>query len=102
MKPSYSKASVAPVVASRVSDATISIRFNEPLESMYYAAGASYEVDGDVMRIVIDRCPIKGDCQTMLRRHIEPSSGHQAAQDVPLLAPKVVMVFADGEEQIYP
>ena len=102
MKPSYSKASVEPVMATRVSDTTINVRFNDPLESMYYAAGISYAVDGDVMRIVIDRCPVKGECQTMLRRHIEPGPGRQAAQDVPLLASKVVMVFADGEEQVYP
>lgn len=69
---------------------------------MYYAAGISYTVDGDVMRVAIDRCPIRGDCQTMLRRHVEPGPWREITQEVPLLAPKVVMVFADGEEQIYP
>ncbi len=102
MKPSYSKSSVEPVVTTKVSDTTINIRFNEPLESMFYAAGMSYAVDGGVMRIVIDRCPIRGECKTMLRRHIEPGPDQQAMQDVPLLAPQVVMVFADGEQQIYP
>lgn len=102
LQPGYSRASLQPVVATRTSDATINIDFNEPFESLYYAAGTSYEMDGDVMRIAIDRCPIKGHCRTMLRRHVEPGAGHQAAQEVPLLAPKVVMVFADGEEQIYP
>lgn len=37
VKPSYSKASVEPVVVTKVSDSTLRVQFNNPLESMYYA-----------------------------------------------------------------
>ncbi|WP_313348256.1 hypothetical protein [Stenotrophomonas sp.] len=102
MKPSYSKSSLEPVAVTRVSDSTLRVEFEEPAESMYYAAGISYVVASDVMRIVIDRCPITGECTTMLRRHIVPGPPKPATQEIPLLAPRVVMVFADGEEQIFP
>jgi hypothetical protein len=102
VKPSYSKSSVEPVVVTRLSDASLKVQFNEPLESMYYAAGMSYVVEADVMKIVIDRCPISGRCATMLRRSVKPGPPEAAWQEVPLLAPRVVMVFADGEEQVFP
>lgn len=102
VKPSYSKSSLEPVIVTRVSDTTLQVQFHDPLESMYYAAGISYAVESDVMRIVIDRCPITGECSTMLRRHVVPGPPKPAVQDIPLLAPRVVMVFADGEEQIFP
>lgn len=102
VKPSYSKSSLEPVAVTRVSDSTLRVEFEEPVESMYYAAGISYVVASDVMRIVIDRCPITGECTTMLRRHIVPGPPKPATQEIPLLAPRVVMVFADGEEQIFP
>ncbi|MGE8246309.1 MAG: hypothetical protein ACN6RA_09865 [Stenotrophomonas maltophilia] len=101
VKPSYSKSSVEPVVVTKVSDSTLQVQFEEPAESMYYAAGISYVVEADTMKIVIDRCPISGDCATMLRRHIVPGPPKPAVQDIPLLAPRVVMVFADGEEQVF-
>lgn len=102
LQPGYSKASLQTVVATRGSDSTLAIRFHAPPESMYYAAGISYEVQGGVMRIAIDRCPVNGRCQTMLRRNIEPGPWAEVEQHVPLLAPNVVIVFADGEQQIYP
>jgi hypothetical protein len=101
VKPSYSKSSVEPVVVTKVSDSTLQVQFEEPAESMYYAAGISYVVEADTMKIVIDRCPISGNCATMLRRHIVPGPPKPAVQDIPLLAPRVVMVFADGEEQVF-
>ncbi|MCC7632523.1 hypothetical protein [Stenotrophomonas rhizophila] len=102
VKPSYSKSSVEPVVVTKVSDSTLRVQFNDPLESMYYAAGISYAVEAGVMKIVIDRCPISGNCTTMLRRHVVPGPPEPAVQEIPLLAPIVVMVFADGEEQVFP
>lgn len=102
MKPSYSKSSLAPIVVTKVSDTTLSVQFNDPLESMFYAGGISYVVEANVMRIVIDRCRISTECVTMVRRHIVPGPAKPAVQEIPLLAPRVVMVFADGEEQVFP
>lgn len=50
----------------------------------------------------IDRCPIRTTRDTMLRRHIEPGPPRRALQNIPLLAPRVMMIFADGEDQIFP
>lgn len=102
MKPSYSKSSVEPVVVTRVSDSTLRVQFEETAESMFYAGGISYAVEGEVMKVVIDRCRINTECITMLRRHIEPGPPQPAVQDIPLLAPRVVMLFADGEERVFP
>jgi len=102
VKPSYSRSSLAPVVATKVSDSTLALQFNDPLESMFYAGGISYAVEDDVMRIVIDRCRISTECVTMLPRHIVPGPPKAAVQEIPLLAPRVIMLFADGEEQVFP
>lgn len=102
MKPSYSKSSIEPVVAEKTSGSELTIRFAEPLESMHYASGISYEVSDGVMRVVIDRCPIRAECSTMVKRHVQPGASPQAEVTVPLQAGKVVMVYADGEAQIYP
>jgi len=102
VKPSYSRSSLEPITAIQVSEYTLQIQFEEPAESMFYAGGISYIVRGDTMRIVVDRCRINATCDTMLRRHIEPGPPRLALQNIPLLAPRVVMIFADGEEQIFP
>ncbi len=102
VKPSYSRSSLEPVVATQVSEYTLQIQFEEPAESMFYAGGISYIVQGDTMKIVIDRCRINTSCDTMLRPHIEPGPPRPALQNIPLLAPRVVMMFADGEDQIFP
>ncbi|PTS73137.1 hypothetical protein, partial [Stenotrophomonas sp. HMWF023] len=64
MKPSYSKSSLEPVVVTQLSAAKLQVQFNEPMESMYYAAGMSYVVEGGTMKVVVDRCPISGECKT--------------------------------------
>ncbi len=102
VKPSYSRSSLEPITATRISPSTLKIQFQNPLESLYYAAGVSYHVEDGVMKVVIDRCNIHLRCSTMLPRHIVPGVPNPAVQEIPLLAPRVVMVFVDGEQQIYP
>lgn len=102
VKPSYSKSSLEPVVVTQLSAAKLQVQFNEPMESMYYAAGMSYVVEGGTMKVVVDRCPISGQCTTMLRRDVKPGPAGPARQEIPLMAPRVVMLFADGETQIFP
>ena len=102
VKPSYSKSDIDPVVTTRLSESELRISFNNPLESMFYAAGMSYVVSGEEMRVTIDRCPTTGKCDTMIPRDIFPGRPNPSAQVIPLLAPRVFMVFSDGEEQIFP
>lgn len=102
MKPSYSRSSLEPVVVTQLSAAKLQVQFNEPMESMYYAAGMSYVVEEGTMTVVVDRCPISGHCTTMLRRDVKPGPPGPAHQEIPLMAPRVVMRFADGETQIFP
>lgn len=100
--PSYSKADIEPVLATRTSDTSLQISFNDPLESVFHAAGMSYVIAGEEMRVTVDRCPISGTCKTMLPLEITPGRPNPATQVIPILAPRVVMVFADGEQQIFP
>lgn len=102
MKPSYSRSSLEPVSATRLTESTLRIQYEDPLESMYYAAGVSYTVDAEVMKIVVDRCPVSGECRTMLQRDVKPGPPSGVSQEIPLLAARVVMVYVDGEEQIFP
>ena len=53
VKPSYSKSSLEPVVVTQLSASKLQVQFNEPMESMYYAAGMSYVVEGDTMKICV-------------------------------------------------
>ena len=66
VKPSYSRSSLEPVIATRISASTLKIEFQNPLETLYYAAGVSYHVDDGVMKVVIDRCQIHLRCTSML------------------------------------
>lgn len=102
VKPSYSRSSLEPVVATLTSESTLRIQFQNPLESLYYAAGVSYHVEDGAMKVVVDRCHIHRRCSTMLSRKIVPGHPNPAVQEIPLLAPRVVMVFVNGEQQIYP
>lgn len=102
VKPSYSRSSLEPIIATRISASTLKIQFQNPLETLYYAAGVSYQVEDGVMKVVIDRCQIHLRCTTMLPRHIVPGEPNPAIQEIPLLAPRVIMVFVNGEQQIYP
>jgi len=102
LKPSYSKSDIDPVVTTRLSGSELRISFSNPLESRFHAAGMSYVVSGEEMRVTIDRCPTTGKCDTMIPREIVPGRPNPATQVIPLLAPSVFMVFSDGGEQIFP
>ena len=101
MKGSYSQASVQPVEVE-ASDGTAVIRFVAPPESMFYAAGVSYEMhDGD-LRVVIDRCPIRGECRTMVKSDTRLGEGRTTQVRVPFDGTRIVMLHADGQQQVFP
>lgn len=101
MKGSYSQASVQPVVVERSGDAVV-IRFVAPPESMFYVAGVSYEMRNGEMRVVIDRCPIRGECSTMVKSDAGLGEGRTKQVRVPFSGDRIVLLHADGEQQIFP
>ncbi|WP_096379310.1 hypothetical protein [Lysobacter enzymogenes] len=102
MHPVYPKASVQPVSATRLADGEIRLKFLVPVESMYFASGVDYEVSGQTLRVTIVRCPIRGECSPMLRRATPVAADRIAEIRLPNLGARVVLVHADGEEQILP
>lgn len=101
MKASYSQATVQPVKVEKTADGVL-IRFVAPPESMYYAAGVSYEVHGSELQVVIDRCPIRGECTTMAKSDDQLGKGRTTEVQVPFHGERIVMIHADGSQQIYP
>lgn len=98
----YPKASIQPVSASRLADGAISLKFLVPVESMYFASGVNYEVSGRTLRVAIARCPIRGECEPMIRRATPVAADRIAEVRLPGHGERVVIVHADGEEQILP
>ncbi len=102
MKPSYSRDAVQPVVVEKSTDGEVRIRFVSPPESLYYAAGVSYRTTGDELQVVIDRCPIRGECSTMAKGSVPLGEGRTTAVTVPFDGKRLVMVHADGAQQLLP
>ncbi len=102
MKASYPMASVQPVVVERLPDGEALIRFVVPPESMYYAAGVSWRSSGRELQVVIDRCPIRGECSTMARSATALGEGRTTEVKIPFNGDRIVMIHADESQQIYP
>lgn len=101
MKSHYPKDWVELVEVTKVSNEELNIRFFVPAESLYYPAGVNYEVQGDALRVFIDRCHIDGPCSPVVKRAMPIARDQIADLRVPA-AHKVILVHADQEEQIYP
>lgn len=101
MKGSYSQASVQPVSVER-SDDDVVIQFVTPPESMFYAAGVSYEMHDGEMRVVIDRCSIRGACSTMAKSEMKAGERWTTRVRVPFKGARIVLIHADGEQVILP
>lgn len=100
MTPSYAKSDVQPVVVERIDPERIVMRFHVPPESMYFASGVNYEVDGDALRITIDRCAIQGACDTMVKRATPLPESRIGEVFVPFRGRKVTVVYNDQEESL--
>lgn len=102
MKASYPMTSVQPVVVTKLPGQEALISFVVPPESMYYAAGVSYEVKGRDLHVVIDRCPIQGDCRTMAKSSTKLGEGRTTEVKIPFDVDRIVMVHSDDVQQVYP
>jgi len=100
MTPYYAKSDVQPVVVERVDDDRIAMRFHVPPESMYFASGVNYEVDGASLRVVIDRCGIQGNCDTMVKRATPLAESRIAEVLVPFRGRRVTVVYSDQEDSL--
>lgn len=101
MKAHYSRSSVQPVVARQGGEGELVIGYTMPPESMFYSPGVNYETSGDTLKVAIDRCGIRDQCETMAKVPL-PLDSSAVEVRVPYRGEKVVMVYADREEQIYP
>lgn len=101
LAPDYSRDAVQPVVVQAAADGEARIRFTSPPESLYYAAGVSYRAKGDELQVVIDRCPIRGDCTTMAKG-TRLGDGRTTEVRVPLDGRRLVMIHTDGVQSLVP
>lgn len=102
MKPYYTKSSLQPVTVEQRSEAELVIRYLVPPESMYFASGINFETAGNDIRVVMDRCAINDACNTMIRRPTPLPEDRIAQVSLPYAGGKVTVVYADGEEQVFP
>ncbi|MCH6483976.1 hypothetical protein MMG85_10410 [Pseudoxanthomonas sp. LH2527] len=101
LAPDYSRDAVQPVVVQATADGEARIRFASPPESLYYAAGVSYRANGDELQVVIDRCPIRGDCTTMAKG-TRLGDGRTTEVRVPLDGRRLVMIHTDDVQSLVP
>lgn len=101
-KPFYPQSVVQPVVVEQRSDAEIAMRYRVYPESSHYSAGVDYEQAGDVLRVVIARCAVGAACEPMARSAIPLDDAWEAEVHLPYRGERVIVVHADGEQQVFP
>ncbi|PZQ27686.1 MAG: hypothetical protein DI562_13260 [Stenotrophomonas acidaminiphila] len=99
LTPGYSQDAVQPVVMQAGTAGEARIRFVSPPETLYYAAGVSYRATGDALQVVIDRCPIHGDCTTMSKGTLL-DDGRTTEVSVPLDGRRLVVLHTDGQQPL--
>ncbi len=102
MKAQYSQSSVAPVQATKLDDGQLALRYRILPESQFYSKGVDYREDGDTLRIFIKRCGTREDCAPMATNVLPADDRWQAEVRLPYRGGKVVVMHADGEQQVYP
>ena len=78
------------------------MRYQVKPESIYYSDGVNFEQVGDVLHVVIDRCPVDSTCSPMASSVIPLDDRWQVEVHLPFRGSRVVVKHADGETQIYP
>lgn len=101
MKAEYLEKAVQPVIAVKPDSSHIKVSYNIPQESVYYSYGVDYVVENGVMRVFINRCPIKKTCEPMAKNVLPINLDWKAEVVLPHMQEKVVLVHADGEQVVY-
>lgn len=102
MKAQYSQSSVAPVQASKLDEAHLALRYRILPESQFYSKGVDYREEGDTLKVFIKRCGVRETCEPMAANVLSPSDAWQAEVHLPYRGGAVIVVHADGEQQVFP
>ncbi|MEA9757450.1 hypothetical protein [Xanthomonas campestris] len=91
----YSQFSLSPLSVHRQDAENVRIDFKVPLESLYYVAGANYEVVNGSLSVRIIRCSIHEQCKAMvdLLPGLPPSVGKVV---IPFSGNRVRITHSDG------
>lgn len=101
MQPVYSKAAIRDVDVRTETD-QLSLRYKYPMETAYYSGGVNLERSDNVIRIVIARCKVNDPCTPDVASHLPRPTNFEAAVRIPWKGERVVLVHADGEQQLAP
>ncbi|GKX57809.1 hypothetical protein SOASR031_01240 [Leminorella grimontii] len=98
----YAQADVQPVKVERVADNRIRITYRIPPETLWYSGGVNYLAQNDVLKIAIDKCPYNKSCNPMAVGHQSRSDFWAGDVTLPYRGERVLMVYSDVEELVYP
>ena len=101
VKSEYSQAAIRDL-STRAENGQLAIRYKYPMESMYYSGGVDVFREDGVIKLVIARCKVKGECQPDIPSRLDPPAKFEAEVLIPYQGERVVMVYSDGEQQIAP
>lgn len=102
MKSEYLQKAVQPIGAVKPDPSHLKISYNIPQESMYYSYGVDYAAENGVIRVFINRCPIKQTCTPMAKNTLPVNIDWKAEVLLPHTQEKVILIHSDGEQVIYP
>ncbi len=98
----YNKRAVSPVRLSRPAENQLKIQYAAPAETLFYSPGVDFAVRGDTLRVTLRRCGIKEACAVMAKAAMPAAEAGTMEVTVPYGGRRVVVLYADGEEQLSP
>ncbi len=101
MQPTYSKAAIRDVDVS-TQDAQLSLRYTYPAETAFYSGGVNLQREDGLIRVVIARCKVNDPCTPDVASHLPRPTNFKAEVRFPWAGERVVLVHADGEQQLAP
>lgn len=102
MKPEYSRAAIRDL-STEVQNGQLAVRYKYPMESMYYSGGVNVMRESGVIKLVIARCKVKGECKPDISDRLSELGRFEAEVMIPYQeGEQVIMVYKDGEQQIVP
>lgn len=101
MQPAYTKAAIRDLDVRTDTD-QLNLRYTFPPETAYYSGGVNVERTDDLIRVVIARCKVDERCEPDVPSHLPRPTNFEAAVRIPWKGERVVLVHADGEQQLSP